>query len=92
MLTDYLLTIRDESPIGELIHELNLSFDHPRVSARDIIETRVREEVAAYNSRVDGHFHGLVTPTDAERRLNGQTGKGTHRIDADQQVEIVPHR
>jgi CelD/BcsL family acetyltransferase involved in cellulose biosynthesis len=38
---------------------------------RDLIRTRVREEVARYNASPQPEFHGLVQPTDAEVRLSG---------------------
>ena len=56
-----------------------------RVSAREIIERRVREEVAAYNQNRSEHFYGLVQPADAERLLNGYRLKKPHTIDADDQ-------
>jgi hypothetical protein len=53
--------------------------------AREIIERRVREEVAAYNRNRSEHFYGLVQPADAERLLNGYRLKRPHAIDADDQ-------
>lgn len=46
----------------------------------------MHDEVAAYNTRQDGLFHGLVQPTESERVLNGYRLRPTKRIDAEQQV------
>ena len=57
-----------------------------RVSAREIIERRVREEVAAYNRDRGEQFRGLVQPVDSERLLNGYRMRAPRLIDADEQV------
>jgi hypothetical protein len=58
-----------------------------RISAREIIDRRVREEVAAYNRNRTEHFYGLVQPSDAERLLNGYRMRKQHAIDANEQCE-----
>lgn len=58
-----------------------------RVTAREIISRRVREEVAAYNAHLPETFHGLAQPADAELLLNGYRMRGPKRIDAERQCE-----
>jgi hypothetical protein len=66
------LTIRDESPAGDLIHELPLEFPSERITVRDLIRERIYQEVQDFNrNKSDQVFRGLVQPTGAERVLNG---------------------
>ena len=53
---------------GASVLELELP---ERSTLRDLIRTRVREEVARYNLEPTPHFGGLVRPVDAEETLNG---------------------
>ena len=66
------LTIRDESPAGDLIHELPLEFPSERITIRELIRERIYQEVQDFNrNKSDQVFRGLVQPTGAERVLNG---------------------
>lgn len=67
------LLVRDESATGENFQELPIEFESERITVRDLIRERVRQEVSAFN-RLQGelHFRGLVQPTDTERILNGR--------------------
>jgi hypothetical protein len=70
------LTVRDESVAGGITHELAVEMLTERVTARELIRSRVYQEVQDYNLRQTGPFRGLVQPEDAERALNGpRTGK-----------------
>jgi len=89
MLTEYILTVRDETAVGQLINELNLSFTTPLVTAAAIIEARVRKEVVAYNDKAGQYYRGLVIPTGAEQTLNGFELPQSHPIDADAQVSVA---
>lgn len=70
-----LLTIRDETAIGSVTNELTLDVLSESITVRELIRSRVYQEVQDYNLRQrqgnDATFRGLVTPTDAERALNG---------------------
>ena len=80
------VVIKDETTSGDVLGELALQLQAEQTSVREIIETRVRAEVRAYNaSKVLGTFKGLVQPTDAERQLNGRRQR-PRRVDADAQV------
>lgn len=65
------LTIRDETTAGELVQELSLEFVSPTITVRELIRSRVRQEVEAYNRKKPEFFRGLVQPRDAEKTLNG---------------------
>jgi hypothetical protein len=83
------VTVRDEliyqvgRPPTEFV--LSLPTDHPTV--RELIRTRIEQEVAAYNARQGEYFQGLVQPAAAEQTLNGYRMSRQHRIDPADQVE-----
>ncbi|MDQ3514311.1 MAG: hypothetical protein M3462_11770 [Chloroflexota bacterium] len=64
------VTVRDET-LGEITGELTLGFMTERVTARELIRSRVYQEVTEYNARQGGVFRGLVRPHDAERTREG---------------------
>ena len=70
------LTVRDESVAGGITHELAVAMLTEHVTARELIRSRVYQEVHDYNLKQTGPFRGLVQPEEAERTLNGpRTGK-----------------
>jgi hypothetical protein len=84
-----IVTVVDETSTGERGPELTLEFLTERVSVREIIRSRVYEEVTEYNARgVTGRFHGLVQPTDDERLLNGPPAR-PRRVDWETQFEVA---
>ena len=71
-----LLKIRDETATGSVTNELTLDGLTESITVRELIRSRVYQEVQDYNLRQrqdagKSTFNGLVTPTDAERALNG---------------------
>jgi hypothetical protein len=69
-----ILTIRDETASGSVTNELTLDVLQESITVRELIRGRVYQEVQDYNLRrqqAGAEFRGLVTPTDAERTLNG---------------------
>jgi len=92
------VTIRDEAlgaappHSGETDHAdgpLVLDFLTERVTVREIIRSRVYQEVDDYNRRRPEHFRGLVEPTDAEKTLNGYKLKTRREIDWKRQFEAA---
>lgn len=73
-----LLTVRDETAVGSVTNELTLDVLSESITVRELIRSRVYQEVQDYNLRQrqpgEATFRGLVTPTDAERALNGAGG------------------
>jgi hypothetical protein len=80
--------VRDETTAGggrHPAHELLLRLESERLTVRELIRSRVWQEVSEYNARTDGVFRGLVQPTEAERELNGYRLPRGRRIDFDAQ-------
>ena len=80
------LAIVDATPTGSVLRRASLALASERVTAREIIERRVREEVTRFNAeRESVVFSGLVQPEDTEAELNGYRLR-THRpLDPDAQ-------
>jgi len=75
------LTIRDETPGSKSFREWSLELLTERLTVRELIRSRVYQEVQDYNQQQPGEFQGLVQPTDAERTLNGYRLKKPRQID-----------
>ena len=61
----------DEAAPGDRSRGQAVVLDCPRVTVRDLIRNRVRQEVARYNQSVPAIFCGLVQPDGSEQVLNG---------------------
>ncbi|MEM6321251.1 MAG: hypothetical protein AAF960_26575 [Bacteroidota bacterium] len=83
------LTIKDETALGDVLHETQLHFETTSVTIADIIKNRVTTEVTAYNQRQTAHFKGFVQPTAAEKILNGYRLKKPKPIDVEKQVYVA---
>ena len=85
----------DETTRGDRTNELTLEFLDERVTVRELIRSRVYQEVTEYNARAasniakggQGFFRGLVQPTDAEQTLNGYTLRVPRRISWESQLD-----
>jgi hypothetical protein len=67
------LTIRDDTTanIGKADYVITLRLSSTRLTARDLIRERIRQEVEDFNRNQSDLYHGLVKPADTERTLNG---------------------
>ena len=89
------LTIRDETASGRTTNELTLDVLAETITVRELIRSRVYQEVQDHNRRQKSAapFNGLVTPRDEERALNRPTaGKPASRrreIDWRRQFEVA---
>ena len=84
------LTIHDRTASGHDVDSFTLDGLPDRITVRDLIRTRVREEVARYNLKPTQHFGGLVSPTDAELTLNGSSRlTSPHRLDWEKQADVA---
>jgi hypothetical protein len=83
------LAIRDENLSGKVLHEVLIGFNSETVTVKDIIEARVRQEVANYNSKLPDYYNGLVEPSDAEKTINGYKLRSKNPIDAEKQVYVA---
>jgi hypothetical protein len=83
------LTLHDETTSGELRSAITLHLPEPTITARELIRSRVFEEVKAYNQRTDGLFQGLVQPKKSEQDQSGFRVQGRHRLDWHEQAETA---
>src|SRR5512143_2741834 len=83
------LVIRDELSNGQVVNELSLDFLEERISVRELIRSRVYEEVRLFNFSKPGYFKGLVQPSDAEAVLNGYKLREKRAIDWQKQYETA---
>ncbi|MER6175823.1 hypothetical protein [Streptosporangium sp. NPDC001681] len=83
------VTFRDETATGKPIEEFTLPDLPERISARELVRLRVREEVARYNAAPAARFNGLVRPEDAEVELNGYRMGAKRRIDWERQADTA---
>jgi len=89
MLHENILIIRDENGLGNVYHEMELSFDKVKVSIRDIITERIYQEVEKYNQQTANYKYSLVKPKEDEIRLNNPKNKKRRLINAEKQVEVA---
>jgi hypothetical protein len=67
-----------------------LAFAVGRITAREIVRTRVRMEVERYNSSdAPRGFASLVTPAQQECELNGAQRPPRRPLDAERQIEVA---
>jgi hypothetical protein len=83
------ITIRDETASGSITNELSLDVLTERVTVRELIRSRVYQEVQDYNRQREtgGAFRGLVTPTDCEKALNGVRPRDRREINWKEQFD-----
>ncbi|MER6978712.1 hypothetical protein [Streptomyces carpinensis] len=83
------VTFRDETATGKPVTEWEVAGLPERMTVRELIRLRVREEVTRHNARPSDRFNGLVRPDDAETELNGYRLREPRRIDWERQAEIA---
>jgi hypothetical protein len=84
------VTIADETSSGRETARMLLDDVPNPVLLRDLIQHRVREEVARFNASPSlQHFNGLVQPTDSESTLNGYALRAPRRLDPEAQAEAA---
>ena len=81
------LTIRDENLSGESLRAWALEVTTERLTVRELIRSRVYQEVQDYNQQCGQVFHGLVQPEEAEKTLNGWKLKKPRLLDWKRQYE-----
>ena len=81
------LTVRDESTTGKALNEFVIDLLNERITVRELIRSRVYQEVQDYNRRLPERFQGLVQPTDAEETPNGFKLKKPRQIEWKTQFE-----
>jgi len=82
------LTVRDQTGT-RATSELTLPELPDHVTVRELIRTRVREEVANVNAAPERDFRTLVRPSDAEQVLNGFRLRRPKPIDWERQAAVA---
>ncbi|MFJ4198846.1 hypothetical protein ACIP2Y_04335 [Streptomyces sviceus] len=75
------VTFQDQTATGKPLTEWEVAGLPERMTVRELIRLRVREEVGRHNARPSARFNGLVRPDDAETELNGYRLREPRRID-----------
>lgn len=82
------LTIRDETLGGESsLREWALHVMTERLTVRELIRSRVYQEVQDYNQKQGQVFRGLIQPEEAEKALNGWKLKKPRQLDWKRQFD-----
>jgi hypothetical protein len=90
------LTITDDTASGQTTNTLTLDILDETITVRELIRSRVYQEVQDHNRRRDAAaaepFRGLVTPRDEERLLNSQRKpRALREIDWKAQFDVACH-
>ena len=83
------LTVRDENASGDSLREMVLEFLTETITVRELIRSRVYQEVKDFNAKSDDVFQGLVQPSDTERVLNGFRVRKGRQVDWEKQFELA---
>jgi hypothetical protein len=83
------LMVHDETATGRRLRSFTLSVPAARLTVRELISHRIRQEVDAYNRASSEVFEGLVQPTDTEWVLNGYRMKTRRPLDPEAQVAFA---
>jgi len=83
------LSVKDENASGKILQEVRIAFKSEKVTIKDIIEARVRQEVGNYNKKLPEYYNGLVEPTDSEKTVNGYKLRSKKPIDEEKQVYVA---
>lgn len=80
------LVVEDRSSAGHVLRAVEMSDLPAEVTVRDLLEARIRSEVARFNEGDERVFVGLVQPEDAIAHTDGFHLPEHRTLDADQQV------
>ena len=73
--------IWDETIPGKRSHAHAVTLNSERVTVRELLRTRVQQEVTRYNQSLPETFQGLVQPEESEQILNGFRMKTKRPLD-----------
>ena len=83
------LTVEDRTATGRPTGSITLPDLPDRITLRELIRLRVREEVARYNLTPVETFRGLVQPDGSTRSTDGFRLPKPRRIDWERQADIA---
>jgi hypothetical protein len=81
------VTIKDTSGTGRAVATITLDGIDDRITLRDLVRTRVRDEVARYNAAQGEYFAGLVMPDGAKATPEGFRMPAPRPVDWAQQAK-----
>jgi len=81
------VVIKDQSGAGKVAASITLEGLDSSITLRDLIRTRVREEVARYNATPADIFQGLVMPDGAQPAPEGFRMPTRRRVEWEQQAD-----
>jgi hypothetical protein len=81
--------IRDETTAGQITSEQMMEFLTETITVRELIRSRVYQEVQDYNSKKPEYFKGLVEPSQAEKTLNGYKLPKSRQINWKKQFDMA---
>ena len=84
-----LLTVFDVTTGGKRIGQCKLEISTEHVSVRELIRSRVYQEVMDFNVNRPNVYLGLVQPNQVETELNGREVPKTRQIDWRTQYEAA---
>ena len=84
------IAVSDQTLSRKESNRIELDFDREAITVRDLIQSRVAQEVASYNNSCSIPYSGLITPEDKELLLNDKFNPSKRRtIDAEKQVYVA---
>ncbi len=83
------ITITDETTRGHELYSFTLDFLTEQITIRELIRSRIYEEVQTYNANQRSPFRGLIQPTATEAALNGDPHRTRAQIDWEQQYALA---
>ena len=84
------LTIRDEEMSGKKVHEFSLDFLTEHITVRELIRSRVYQEVKDHNSQwQQQEFRGLIQPVGSEQTPHGFRMKKPRQLDWQKQFDLA---
>ncbi|HVQ88558.1 MAG TPA: hypothetical protein VMT88_10295 [Actinomycetes bacterium] len=83
------MTYRDVTPTGKEVDRWTLPNVPERITVREMVRLRVREEVARHNATLGPVFQGLVQPTGTELGLNGYRMPDRRQLDWEKQADVA---
>ena len=81
------LSIHDTNTLGDDGPILVLDFLTEKITVRELIRSRVYQEVKDFNTQQPEFFRGLIQPTETEQTLNGYKLRKPRKIKWETQFE-----
>lgn len=84
------LVIHDETRTGSILNQIKINLTQTCLTAKELIQARVHQEVKTFNNRRTDFFHGLlVQPAMAERVFDGYRIDASCKLDPEKQFYIA---